>query len=177
MIRKRKKRGGLKVNFNLISTGARNGKTIALYNASKDKKNVYFASCDIRESCTIEDITRTLSELRINPVNEEFDLQRDIALLLISHKFSFYKEKTLGPRNRVDFLVSDKIAANEGIAIEVKKGKPNKQQVINQLRRYAAFPRVKGIILVVEKNLDIPKEINGKPCKSFGLNKLWGIAL
>jgi hypothetical protein len=165
------------VNQFSILTGARNGKNIALYNEAKGKKNVYFASSRISDSCTIHDILKTLSKLRINPVNDEYDLQRDIALTLISDKFSFYKEKTLGPRNRVDFLVSDNNLVNEGIAIEVKKGKPNKVQVIRQLERYAAFPKVKGIILVVERNLDIPREINGKQCVSFGLNKLWGIAL
>lgn len=117
-------------------------------------------------------IIEALNKLRINPVNEEYDLQREIGIILTDAKISYENECRLGPRNRVDFLTF-----REGIAIEVKKGKPNKRQVITQLQRYAAFLRVKGIILVVEKNLDIPKEINGKPCISFGLNKLWGIAL
>jgi len=115
-------------------------------------------------------IIEALNKLRVNPVNEEFDLQREIAKIFDESDIKYQKEYVLGPRNRVDFLVN-------GIVIEAKKGKPNKVQVIAQLQRYAAFLEVKGIILVVEKNLDIPKEINGKPCKSFGLNKLWGIAL
>jgi len=118
----------------------------------------------------MQEILKTLSNLRINPVNEEFDLQMEIAKLFDATGIEYEKECILGPRNRVDFYVG-------GIVIEIKKGKPNKQQVTNQLRRYAQFSDVKGIILVVEKNLDIPKEINGKPCVSFGLNKLWGIAL
>jgi len=117
-------------------------------------------------------IIAALSQLRINPVNEEYDLQREIGIVLTYAKISYENEFRLGPRNRVDFLTF-----NEGIAIEVKKGKPNKQQVITQIKRYITFPEVRGIVLVVEKNLDIPKEINGKPCVSFGLNKLWGIAL
>jgi hypothetical protein len=120
----------------------------------------------------MEKVVSTLKTLRINPVNEEFDLQNKIAAALTEAGINFEKECWLGPRNRVDFLTF-----KDGIAIEVKKGKPNKRQVIDQLRRYASFDRVKGIILVVEKNLDVPAIINGKPCVSFGLNKLWGIAL
>jgi len=116
-------------------------------------------------------VLKALSKLRINPVVEEFDLQNKIAMVLASDGISFIREFQLGPRNRVDFLTGD------GIAIEVKKGKPNKSQVTKQLERYAGFKEVKGIILVVEKNLDVPRELNGKPCLSFGLNKLWGIAL
>jgi len=120
----------------------------------------------------MQKIIEALSSLRINPVNEEFDLQKEIAFVLEKSGINFESECYLGSRNRVDFLTF-----KDNIAIEVKKGKPNKATVIAQLQRYAAFPRVKGIILVVEKNLDIPKMINGKPCVSFGLNKLWGIAL
>jgi hypothetical protein len=120
----------------------------------------------------VDDIISALKQLRINPVDEEFDLQKEIAAVLTAAGINHEKECWLGPRNRVDFLTF-----KDGIAIEVKKGKPNKRQVIEQLQRYAAFPRVKGIILVVEKNLDVPRKINGKPCRSVGLNKLWGIAL
>jgi hypothetical protein len=117
------------------------------------------------------EVLKALSKLRINPVMDEYELQNKIAVVLAAEGISFVREYKLGPRSRVDFLTGD------GIAIEVKKGKPNKSQVINQLEKYAAFDDVSEIILVVEKNLDIPREINGKPCISFGLNKLWGIAL
>ncbi len=118
-----------------------------------------------------KEILKALSSLRINPVIEEYELQNKIAEALAATGISFTREYKLGPRSRVDFLT------NDGIAIEVKKGKPNRVQVIRQLEKYAAFEDVTEIILVVEKNLDVPREINGKPCMSFGLNKLWGIAL
>lgn len=124
----------------------------------------------------MEKIIQALSKLRINPVNEEYDLQAEIAKALRDAHISYSKEYKLGKRNRVDFLTGSAFDS-AGVVIEVKKGKPNKAQVIGQLKRYAGFYEVKGIVLVVEKNLDIPREINGKPCISFGLNKLWGIAL
>jgi hypothetical protein len=119
----------------------------------------------------MQEIIETLSTLRVDPVIEEFELQKKIGEALHEAGISFEKEYRLGPRNRVDFLTSS------GIAIEVKKGQPNKRQVVDQLRRYAEFPEVCGIILVVEKSLQVPHMINGKPCMSLGLNKLWGIAL
>lgn len=119
----------------------------------------------------MEPILKALSKLRINPVIEEYELQNKIAVALATDGISFTREYRLGPRSRVDFLTGD------GIAIEVKKGKPKKAQVIQQLGRYTAFNEVEGIILVIERNMDVPREINGKTCISFGLNKLWGIAL
>jgi hypothetical protein len=63
-----------------------------------------------------------------------------------------------------------------GVGIEAKKGKPNERQVLRQLQRYAGFKQVTGLILVIERYMDLPEEINGKPVRSIGLNKLWGIA-
>jgi CRISPR/Cas system-associated exonuclease Cas4 (RecB family) len=119
----------------------------------------------------MNEVLNALSQLRINPVNEEYDLQNEIDKVLEKNNIFFQRECRLGPQSRVDFL------AYNGVAIEIKKGKPNKRKVTEQLQRYALFDEVKEIVLVVEKNLDVPKEINGKPCVSFGLNKLWGIAL
>jgi len=104
-------------------------------------------------------------------VDDEYQLQKAIAEVLAKNGISFTKEYKLGPRNRVDFMVSG------GICIEVKKGKPYSAQVMKQLERYAASKEVSVIILVIEWNMDLPREINGKPCISFGLNKLWGIAI
>jgi len=118
----------------------------------------------------MDNIVACLKNLRINVVNEEFDLQKSIAQLLAENNISFQREYRLARGNRVDFFAA-------GIVIEVKKGKPNRQQVIRQLERYAEFDEIKGIILVVETKLDVPREISGKPCMSLGLNKLWGIAL
>lgn len=118
----------------------------------------------------VEAILNVLRNLRINVVDEEYELQDQIAKALSSANIAYQKEYRLGRRNRVDFFI-------DGIVIEVKKGKPYSGQVIKQIERYAAFKEVTTIILVVERNLDLPKKINGKPVYSFGLNKLWGIAL
>ncbi|MCG8400084.1 MAG: hypothetical protein MJA84_00640 [Firmicutes bacterium] len=119
----------------------------------------------------IKKVLIALEGIRTNIVMDEYSLQEMIAQKLTQAGIPFSKEHRLGPRNRIDFLTAG------GVGIEVKKGKPYKRQVIGQLNRYAENPEITVIVLVVERNLDIPKEINGKPCFSFGLNKLWGIAL
>ncbi len=116
-------------------------------------------------------VLAALSNLRTNVVIEEYDLQAAVAAEFKKAGIGFAKEYRLGPRNRIDFL------AEGGIGIETKKAKPNRSQVIAQLERYAKSLEISAMILVIERNMDLPREINGKPCISFGLNKLWGIAL
>lgn len=119
----------------------------------------------------IDLVLDSLRKLRISPVTEEFELQDKIAEALKQSNISFIKEYRIAPKNRIDFLVEG------GIGIEVKKGKPNRYQTTRQLERYTSFEEIHAIIVVVERNLNIPDEINGKKCISFGLNRLWGVAL
>jgi hypothetical protein len=111
--------------------------------------------------------------MRVTRVNDEYELQRKIQSCLEDHHIGYEKEYRLGSRSRVDFF------ADGGVAIEVKRGlaKPNQSIVWAQVTRYAQYDAVRAIILVVDRNLNLPSEVNGKPCVSFGLHKLWGIAL
>lgn len=118
-----------------------------------------------------EEVIKALQNLRVNVVMVEYDLQYEISKHLSENGISFQKEYKLGKGSRIDFLTES------GVAIEVKKGKPNKASVIRQLEKYAEFEEVKSIILIVETSLTIPEELNDKPCVSIGLRKLWGIAL
>lgn len=120
---------------------------------------------------TVEEVLAALNSIRINPVAQEYDLQNTISQYLKQANIYFQKEYKLAPRNRIDFLVSG------GICIEVKKGKPTRAKTMQQLQRYTSFREIKAVILVVERNVNISREMNGKPCISFGLNKLWGVAL
>ena len=73
----------------------------------------------------------------------------------------------------MDFLTVD------GVAVEVKKGKPNRSNLVKQINRYAQHDEVKAVVIVVETSLRNPitRTNNGKPCAVVGLQKLWGIAL
>jgi hypothetical protein len=116
-------------------------------------------------------ILSALRELRIGVVQNEYIIQDLIEESFIKHDIPFQKEYRLAPRNRIDFLIEG------GIGVEVKRGKPNRTAVTKQLERYASFEEIKTIILVVERNVNIPNTIMGKKCILFGLNRLWGVAL
>lgn len=119
----------------------------------------------------IERAAEVLKKLRIHPLDIEYRLQQMISDALVFDNIDFQKEYKLGLRSRVDFLLDG------GIIIETKKGRPYPPVTILQLQKYASFSEVSGIILLTEKYIDIPKEINGKPCVCIGLTHLWGIAL
>lgn len=118
-------------------------------------------------------IIDALGTLRCAPMMDEYELQQNIAKALMDKHITYSKEYKLGKGMRVDFLT------NLGIAIEVKKGKPGRRQVIEQIERYAQCEQVTGVLIVVETGLRNQTEFtgNGKPCRIIGLSKLWGIAL
>lgn len=115
-------------------------------------------------------LTRALSSLRIPLTESEYQLHDCIAAALCSGGFVIRHEEKLGPRCRIDFWV-------DGIGIEVKRGKPQKAALIRQCSRYLASDRLEALILVLDTSVSLPRELEGKPLITFGLNKLWGIAL
>ena len=113
-------------------------------------------------------IIQALNSLRIPLVVDEFELQALVSGALQEHGIEFVKEARLAPRCRVDFLCEG------GIAVEVKRGKPQKARLMEQLRRYASLEQVCAVILVVERTAELPKTVCGKPCRVVALNRLWG---
>ena len=119
----------------------------------------------------MEQIIAALSSLRIPLVTDEFQLQALIAEALLRKGVEFEKEARLAPRCRVDFLCQG------GVAVEVKRGKPQKARLMEQIRRYASLEQVNAVILVVERTAELPKAVCGKPCRVVALNRLWGVAV
>ena len=115
-------------------------------------------------------LTRTLSELRIPLIVNEYQLHEHIAAALRDGGFVIQHEATLAPRCRIDFLI-------DGVGIEVKRGKPQKAALLRQCARYLASEQLDALILVLDTSVSLPRELGGKPLITFGLNKLWGIAL
>ncbi|MNW55033.1 hypothetical protein D3C74_326700 [compost metagenome] len=118
----------------------------------------------------MEQVVTAIKRIRCHVITDEYKLHELIEQQLTAEGISFQHEVPLAPRNRIDFLTSD------GIGIEAKKGKPNERRVYEQLERYAGIDDVKGLILVIERYMDLPETINGKPVVSIGLRKLWGIS-
>lgn len=118
----------------------------------------------------ISRITRALSALRIPLIINEYQLHEHIAAALSDGGFVIQHEAVLAPRCRIDFLV-------DGIGVEVKRGKPQKSALLRQCARYLASDKIEALILVLDTSVTLPNEINGKKLITFGLNRLWGIAL
>lgn len=115
-------------------------------------------------------LTRTLSGLRIPLIVNEYQLHEHIAAALRDGGFVIQHEAKLAPRCRIDFLT-------DGIGIEVKRGKPQKAALLRQCSRYLESEHLEALILVLDTSVSMPREMNGKPLVTFGLNKLWGVAL
>jgi len=65
----------------------------------------------------------------------------------------------------------------DGIIIEVKKKKPSKITLLNQLNRYTKSDKVKAVIVVLEESMDLPKNLNDTPIFVVSLNANWGVAI
>lgn len=118
-----------------------------------------------------DQVCTAISSIRVAHIEMEYDLQAEVAMAFDQAGICYEKECRLGPRNRVDFFI-------DGIAVELKKGRPNRQKVIDQLHRYAGFGCVQAVILVLQNSMQVPlSRVSGKPCRVIGLQKLWGIAL
>lgn len=125
----------------------------------------------MRMDPSAKDIAASLKSLRLNVVGLESHIHDAIAQVFDSKHWRYEHEAKIGPRCRVDFLLY-------GVAVEVKKHKPNSGPVIHQLRRYAACEPVSAIVLVVERNIfSLPTIINGKPVHLISLSANWGVAL
>lgn len=115
-------------------------------------------------------VTQAITRLRAPFCQGEYDLHALVAGALREADIPFLHEEHLAPRCRIDFLAGT-------VGIEVKKGRPQRGQLLRQMERYARSPRVKSLVVLVERAADLPGEILGKPCVVFSLNRLWGIAL
>lgn len=115
-------------------------------------------------------LTGALSTLRIPLTESEYQLHECIAAALRSGGFDVCHEVRLASRCRIDFLI-------DGIGIEVKRGKPQKGPLLRQCARYLESDEVEALILVVDRSVHLPDSLAGKPLVTFGLNRLWGVAL
>ncbi len=119
----------------------------------------------------LERVVQALGSLRVTLSASEYDLHKAIASALETHGIQFHREANLLPGSRIDFLTDG------GVGIEVKKGKPVRKALLQQLQRYCASPQITALLVVVERSVILPRNIAGKPCKVLSLHALWGIAL
>jgi len=112
----------------------------------------------------------SLSRVRISRRMEETEIHQEI-MRAFDKDCIFYKhEYALIPHKRFDFWI-------DGIILEVKKEKPSKITLLNQLNRYTQVDDVRAVIVVLEKSMVLPKKLNGKPILTISLNQNWGVAI
>jgi len=118
----------------------------------------------------IERVLLAVRGIRIPVVRLEADVVRAIEEALTGAGLSYECEVAIAPRCRVDLLVEG------GVAVEVKKGKPNSKTVAAQVRRYASGENVTAVVLVSERGLiHHIEEAHGKPIEYVALSKNWGL--
>ena len=115
-------------------------------------------------------ICKALGEVRIRKILDEIDIQNQIEQAFAKNQIPFQREFRIAPHCRPDFFV-------EGVVVEVKKRRPVRSALIAQAERYARQPEVKAVVIVLEKSIDIPDTIAGRPARVISLNRNWGIAL
>lgn len=117
-------------------------------------------------------IVEKLKSIRIDLVEYESQVVAEVKKVLEEHGVGYISERRLGRGCRVDLFTDD------GVAIEVKKGKPNTRRVEDQIRRYASFDEVKSVVLVSERGLRHHiSEAHGKNIFYVAISKNWGISL
>lgn len=108
--------------------------------------------------------------IRIPVVRLEAEVVAAIMKAFRDAGIAYEHEVTISPRCRVDLLVDG------GIAVEVKKGKPNTRRVNEQVARYASSEMVTAVVLVSERGLIRHiNEAHGKPIRYVALSHNWGL--
>lgn len=118
----------------------------------------------------MNEIVSALQCLRAPIQQGEYDLHRLVMDALAAQGIPVQHEVPLGPRCRIDLLCG-------GVGIEIKRGKPARARLVEQLTRYARCQQITALVLVAERSVELPRQICGKPVQVICLNRLWGIAL
>lgn len=113
---------------------------------------------DIR--CIFECIQRR----RLN-LNTEALLQEGLEEAFKADGIIYTREVRLSSYDRPDFMCGD-------IAIEAKV-KGSAKSIYKQCERYCQHDRVRALILVTNRSMGFPRDINGKPCYLINLGRSW----
>ena len=115
-------------------------------------------------------VIHALQSIRAPFSLQETDLHAQVREALKRADIPYTHEAPVGPRSRIDFLA-------QGVGIEIKRGKPRPHTLIDQATRYLSSPRVQALIILSEREANIPGSIAGKPCVTLSFSKLWGPAV
>ena len=117
-----------------------------------------------------ETVLEALQEIRLPYALYEMDIHRYVQEALDARKIAFQHEARLSKGCRIDYLAGD-------IGIEIKKGKPNRKRLLEQLERYLQHDALHAIIVVSWHSVPVPAWICGKRAELVVLSQLWGPSL
>lgn len=117
-----------------------------------------------------QSIAKLIKSIRFPFLVEEYQIHEKIAEIFSQNHLDFVHEYKLGPYARIDFFV-------DGVGIEVKKGKQSYKSLLAQLKKYAAYPDICAIIVVVQSAVKLPAKIVNKPIFCIPLYQSWSVSL
>ena len=100
----------------------------------------------------------------------EMEIHAALAAALEAAGIQVRREFLFAPGCRADLWV-------KGIVIEAKRLRPPKELIQAQIERYSQAAAVRGIFVVLERSLRLPREMNDKPVRVISLHALWGVAI
>ena len=113
----------------------------------------------------INDVVKILSSCRL-PLNSEKELQDEIEKEFIKNRVIYDREYRLDNKNIIDFIV------NKDIGIEVKI-KASAKSIYRQCERYCGFNTINKLIVITNRSLGFPEEINKKACYIINIGQNW----
>lgn len=111
-----------------------------------------------------DDILKLLRGQRFNLSNEK-TLQLEMETFFKSKNLEFRREYHLDEKSIIDFMFG-----NVGVEVKIKG---SKMSIYKQCERYCTFHEIDRLILVTNKSVKLPLNINDKQCYVFNLSKSW----
>lgn len=118
----------------------------------------------------LERVLDALRTIRCSAAATEEELHAQAAAALRAAGIEAVHEARLGPRCRIDFMAGD-------VGIEIKKQRPVRARLLEQIARYAACSAVSQIVVIAPRGVDLPAAVGGKRVTMLSLERLWGIFL
>lgn len=112
----------------------------------------------------VETIVSALASQRF-PLDTEAALQVAIEQRFSELSIDYSREHRLGAKQRPDFFI-------EGVVVEVKI-KGGARAIYKQCADYCAFPDVKALVLVTNRAMGFPEDIDSTPCYVINLGRAW----
>ena len=111
-------------------------------------------------------VLNTLKKIRFL-ISDEKALQTEIEKSLNGSGVDFVREFYFdNSKDHIDFMIADTI----GMEIKIKG---SRKKIYEQCVRYCNHGRITSFILVTNRSMGFPKEINGVPCYVLNLSKAW----